>query len=405
MKRILYVHHFPTLGGSAGSLYLLLKHLDPQRFEKRLVQTHRVAGEVMGYFGGLGMPVDHLPSPLIWDHSWLHIENLRSLISGGLRPSPAAQRFLEQAQPDLVHINEFSQLPFGITAGRMGIPVIWHCRHVLSARRRGLDPGGTIIATIVRHARRIIGISESEAGQFASPKALVMYNPLEWEAYDRGRGSGPAARHAIGIPADAFLVIAPIPLTRDKGAWDFIQAAGAARRLAPAAKLHFLIVGQVPQAGRLAGLRRLAGGLLGEASALETAQRLARQAGVQDCLTVTGFRKDIIQLMDAADLVVFPSRLKEAGRPSFEGGALGKPVLVTLPDKNTGVVLDEVTGRILPEAQPQALGAAMAELAQDPAQGRRMGRAGYENVRRNHDARRYAENMMSLYDQVLSERV
>ena len=130
---------------------------------------------------------------------------------------------------------------------------------------------------------------------------------------------------------------------------------------------------------------------------LERAWRLARELGIADDLMVTGFRKDIYAIMDASDLIVFPSHLRACGRQRFEAGAMGKPIIVTLPDKNSKEVLDGKTGLILPDKRPDLLGQAIAHLATHPKEGKRMGQAGFEYVPQLFDADEHAAKVMGIY--------
>jgi glycosyltransferase involved in cell wall biosynthesis len=128
---------------------------------------------------------------------------------------------------------------------------------------------------------------------------------------------------------------------------------------------------------------------------------LLRRCGIEQETRILGFRKNVYEIMHASDLIVFPSRLKACGRACFEAGALRKPVIVTMPTKNTGVVLDEKTGLILPDARPDLLACGIERFINDPELCQKMGDAGYAHVRKNFDPDVYANRIMSLYDSVL----
>jgi glycosyltransferase involved in cell wall biosynthesis len=249
-------------------------------------------------------------------------------------------------------------------------------------------------------SENIVCISESEAAQFRTPKVEIIYNPLDFAQADRALGGGSAARKALGIGETDYVVTAPIPLSTRKGAWDFIRACGIAARMAPKIHMRFLIVGHLPTVGRRHLLRKWTG-FLGPKPDLECAHDLARRVGIEGRIQFTGFRKDLFKIMDGSDLIVFPSHLRACGRSCFEAGALQKPILVTMPNKNTGVVLDGETGLILPEKDPETLGRAIADLARDRARGLSMGKQGFEHVRTHFSAEKHASKIMALYDRVV----
>jgi glycosyltransferase involved in cell wall biosynthesis len=118
---------------------------------------------------------------------------------------------------------------------------------------------------------------------------------------------------------------------------------------------------------------------------------------------LTGFRSDIYSLMDAADLIVFPTHMNTCGRIGFEAGALGKPVVVTMRSRDTRVVLHGTTGHIIPERNPEELGRAIAWHAEHPEESFRMGEAGRGYIPSRFNEIAHAQSVMSLYDEVLAE--
>jgi glycosyltransferase involved in cell wall biosynthesis len=118
---------------------------------------------------------------------------------------------------------------------------------------------------------------------------------------------------------------------------------------------------------------------------------------------LSGYRSDVYRMMDAADLIVFPTRMNTCGRIGFEAGAMGKPVIVTMRSPDTRVVLDGKTGRIIPEKDPEALGREIAWHAGHPDESHRMGEAGRAHVLQHFNEGEHVRRVMSLYDEVLAE--
>ena len=109
--------------------------------------------------------------------------------------------------------------------------------------------------------------------------------------------------------------------------------------------------------------------------------------------------------MDASDLIVFPTRTKTTGRPGFEAGGMRRPVIVTMPNTATRVVLDGITGLITPERNPRALAEGIVKLAKNRELGRMLGVNGHQHVRENFDSTNHACKVMQIYDEVLANRV
>lgn len=401
-KKVLFVHHFPDYSGAAESMLTLIRNLDPARYTASVLIVHPVAEPLLSAIRSMGIPAQHLSVRLVWDSPWYSRENLQTGAWRAFRSDPQVAKYLCAERPDIVHINEFVPVSVGYTARELGIPVVWHCRHVLVHLRHILDPGQRIIRAMAAIANSIVCISEAEAAIFPESTTKVIYNPLNVAKVEAGRGRGVEARKSLGIGATEYVVTAPVLLSRSKGAWDFIRACGVASRLASDVSMRFLLVGYLPAVGRRHLLRKWTG-FLGPRSDLARAQNLARRLGIEGRIQFTGFRSDIYAIMDGSDLIVFPSHLRACGRPCFEAGALQKPIIVTLPNKNSGIVLDGETGLILPEKAPGILGKAIANLARDRVLGVRMGEQGAKHVRKNFDAGTHAINIMAIYDGLYSE--
>jgi glycosyltransferase involved in cell wall biosynthesis len=97
---------------------------------------------------------------------------------------------------------------------------------------------------------------------------------------------------------------------------------------------------------------------------------------VGDRVHLPGHRADARALLDAADVFVLPSRHEGMPLALLEAMDAGLPVVATRVPGCTEVVVDGVTGLLVPPGNPPALAAAIARLLADPALRRRMGRAG-----------------------------
>ncbi len=102
----------------------------------------------------------------------------------------------------------------------------------------------------------------------------------------------------------------------------------------------------------------------------------ARAAGLEDAVTLLGFvdGPEKRSLLQAADVVVLPSRHESWGYALIEAMLCGTPV-VTTRNVKSWVELEGSGGAIIAEATPEALAASVGDLLADDDRRELMGRA------------------------------
>lgn len=124
----------------------------------------------------------------------------------------------------------------------------------------------------------------------------------------------------------------------------------------------------------------------------------------KDRIHVVGFRTDAPRLTAGSDIAVLPA-IKREGLPKtvIEAMAYGVPVVVSDTGGNAELVEDGVSGRVVPPGDADALAAALAGLARDPAQRRAMGEAARVRIGREFTVQATVEATLKLYREVLGE--
>ncbi len=137
--------------------------------------------------------------------------------------------------------------------------------------------------------------------------------------------------------------------------------------------------------------------LVAGAGPFEEAYRAqVRSLGCADNVHFLGFRKDVQDLMTAADLVVLPSVAEAFGLVLTEALYLGTPVVATRVGGIPEIVSDGVDGVLVPPANSHALAEAIGGLLRDPERRRRMAGTG----RRKVQERFQFEDMVRAYEKV-----
>jgi glycosyltransferase involved in cell wall biosynthesis len=141
-------------------------------------------------------------------------------------------------------------------------------------------------------------------------------------------------------------------------------------------------------------------------SNLKLAPRLVREYGLHTRVTFTGRvpTDELVRLYNRAELAVSPSLYEGFGLPAAEAMACGVPVVATTAPAFPEVVDHGVTGWLVPPADPAALAEGIRLLMADPDLRARLGREGRRSVRERFDWRRAAQEVVAVYEEVLSGR-
>lgn len=137
--------------------------------------------------------------------------------------------------------------------------------------------------------------------------------------------------------------------------------------------------------------------------ALRTAlESRAEALGIGAYVRFTGFRRDILALMQSFDIFVLPSYLEGLGTSILDAMALCKPVVATRVGGIPEAVQDGITGLLVPPRDPQALAGALGYLLRYPEQRNAMGIAGRRRVEQQFTAERMAGATLQAYERVLA---
>ncbi|WP_460039405.1 glycosyltransferase family 4 protein [Thermaerobacter litoralis] len=263
-------------------------------------------------------------------------------------------------------------------------PERWH----LELEKKALAGASHVItvdARLRRHAEQL----------GAAGRVTVIPNFVDGTWPDRAPAPG-EARRRLGLPAGRFVILCPRRLTPKNGVAYAVQAMAAVRdgRVPwPGDEPPLLVVvGHGPQ---WAELRAAV-----EGGRLEPYCRL--EGGRPHPLMPTYFA--------AADAVVIPS-VHEAGVEeatsisALEAMVFGKPVVASAVGGLREIVRDGETGRLVPDRDAVALARALADLAARPEEAARLGAAARRYVLEHHSHLAAARRFVTIYEEVLLNRV
>jgi len=145
--------------------------------------------------------------------------------------------------------------------------------------------------------------------------------------------------------------------------------------------------------------------LAGQGSLLEETKKLTRDLNLEDRVRFLGVRRDVPELMNAADAYVMSSAWEGMPMVLLEAGACGLPIVATNAGGNREVVLDGESGYIVPPGDAEALAAAMGKImALFKSERTRMGQFGRAHVEANFSLERVVDQWEAIYLEMLARK-
>src|SRR4029077_5123381 len=140
-------------------------------------------------------------------------------------------------------------------------------------------------------------------------------------------------------------------------------------------------------------------------SYLDRLRHLAHELDIAGCVTFLGNCSDIPSVLSALDVLVHcPTAPEPFGRVLAEAMAAGRPVVAARCGGIPEVVIDGVTGFLVPPVDVGAFTVAVVRLLEDPELCRRLGDAGRRRAEARFGIGAHAASVLEVYRAVLEAR-
>ena len=291
-----------------------------------------------------------------------------------IRDVVALAQLARQWQADIVHGYGINlQAAFAARLARR--PLLWSVIDSFAPGRIRM-----LLVSIIRRSARVV-LLDGQAIGVAYPgidrgaaRAVVYYPPVDLERFQpRTSAREPTGRIVIGTVAN---------LGPAKGLDVLLDAAP---RVLAACDARFQVTG-----AEHAGHEGLARRLVARAAELPTGR-----------FHFLGATKDVPARLHELDIFVISSLHEGTTTTALEAMACGLPVVATAVGGIPEVVEAEVTGILVPAADPEALAAAIVRLALDEKLRLAMGRRGRERVEERFGSSRFLAQMLAAYEVAL----
>jgi sugar transferase (PEP-CTERM/EpsH1 system associated) len=311
----------------------------------------------------------------------------------GVRLFPRLFRLFRDLQPDVVHTRNLAALEASVPAWLAGVPVRIHGEH---GRDMG-DLDGTS-----RKYQRVRRLYRPFVGHYvALSKDLEQYL-----GRDVGVDSARIAQIYNGVDTARFSPAAngraPIdgcPFT-DEDLW-LVGTVGRLQQVKDQVTLAEAFVRAIKRGPAKAQMRLV---MIGDGPLRARVEKVLDQAGMRELAWLPGARDDVPEILRGLDCFALPSLAEGISNTILEAMACGLPVVATRVGGNPELMEEGMTGRLVPQANAEAMAGALFHYFDDPALARRHGRAGRQLILQRFSLDRMVSDYLSLYDELLAGR-
>jgi len=188
-----------------------------------------------------------------------------------------------------------------------------------------------------------------------------------------------AARASWDVPDDAFVVGCVSNLKPEKGLEHLLEAFA---RLDDAGSLRLVIIG--------------------EGASRSSLSRMGASLGIADRMLLAGTDPDVPARLPGFDIFVHPSHTEGLPNAVLEAAAAGLPIVATDVGGTSEIVVDGMTGVLVPAGDVAGMERAIAALRADGTTRSRLGLAAREHVRDAYGMERFVNETAALYERLVS---
>ena len=390
--KIAFVSHTAQPGGGELALVELIRHLD----------RTRVVPIVIVFSSG---PLCELLQGL----ADVHIVSLDSSILNARKDSLGSYRILKpggiasvvlfvhrlcklfrQMDLDIVHANSLkTDVLAGIAARLCGLPVLWHVRDQISHDYLP-RPAAVVFRLLARILPSFIVANSASTLACLSLRAGVSSGSKAKKAAVVHDGVHLPTLENPAVPSSLPLITVGLVgrISPWKGQDIFLLAAARVLRRFPEAR--FLIVGA---------------SLFGEQAFEHHVRSLCEELDLSGQVEFTGFDTRIRTRIAQMDILVHASTLPEPfGQVIIEAMAAAKPVIATNGGGVPEIVVDGVTGLLVPMRDADRMADAICRLIAAPVLRAEMGVRGRERVHQLFTIEQTAMKVHDIYDAIIMNR-
>lgn len=284
---------------------------------------------------------------------------------------------IQKRQVDLVHSHDDKTLLYSVILKYLllpGLKIVHTCHSHSDYKRSTFCSISSYYKYILRkkflvwlmgrHKLPVMTVSENTrhrliSGGLTSTSVEVLHNGIDTDYWDRSRGQS-ILREELKVADNCKIVGMVARITHDKDLPTFYEV--ARKVVAFNASVIFVIVGD------------------GDGSELADARRCVAIEGLDKVIKFTGHREDLIDVYSSLDVFLMTSLTEGMPNTVLEAMALKVPVVSTSVGGVPELVVDGVTGYLLPKGDSDGLAKSVLQLLENDDERKRLGIASRERI-------------------------
>jgi len=372
---ILFVHPALGIGGAEKNRLSVLRYFDREKYDITLCCLAE-KGALADDFEAMGFSVDCLQ---------------KSQRSFNIRATFALYRYIKKNDFSIVHsCLSNTNLHSRIAARLAGIPVI------IAEEQSEYERYNPLLKNLLRSVNRYLAaftdkiiVCSEKTGEVISKddgipgdKLLVLHNVIDPQEF---RVSRPRQEilASLGLDDDDIVIGYVASLARRKG--------------------HIYLLEVVELLSRSYENLKLV--LVGDGSLREELKFQVEKRKLSGKVIFTGQRRDITDILSILKVFVSPALNEAFGIVLIEAMYMGLPCVATKVGGVSEVVVDGITGILVPPADSSALAEAVSKILNNPQMAQEFGEAGRNRVLENFTADVYARRLKDLYEGLLNKNL
>ncbi len=379
---ILYVNHTGEIGGAEVSLLLLLRNLNRALYQPVVVCP--LKGSLAKELAEISVTFQEIDFHQV--RRTLNPVRLLIAIFFFFRHMIRIFQIVRSKNIKLVHANSLkSAIISGIGARLDNVPLVWHVRDFLPVGffRQLFTRLAYLLATKVIVNSKAVGEIFRFLQKDPNEKVKIIYNCIDPDLYNPDV-DGNDLRRELNIGTNIALIGFIGRVHPEKGIEYLIRAVREVIKIVPEVRL--LIVGDTA---------------LGKEEYQKRMRDLSAELGLADRILFLGYRKEVVKIMAALDILVLPSLREPFGLVSLEAMAMKKPVIATNTGGSPEVIIDGKTGLLVAPRDSCAISSAIIKLLKDKELARRMGATGRKRVMNFFSPESTISSVQEMYDKIL----